>query len=134
MADIEIFGMEDVLRKLRKLPEQIQNNVVVGAVRAGTKPIINEAKRLVPIDTGDLEKSIGANRRKTDEKTVVMFTVSPRRGGKYDGFHGHLVEFGTKNMAAQPFMRPAYEKEGEKTIDATREYMAKRVEKEIEKL
>ena len=137
MADISVgvnISMGDLLKKMKALPERVQKNIVVGAVRASAKPMIAEARRSVAVDTGDLKKSIGVNRRKSKDKNEIIFSVSPRKGGKYDGWHGHLQEFGTINMAAHPFMRPAYEKQGKGSIEAVRAYMKKRVEKEVAKL
>lgn len=134
MAEVDVkIDMGDLLKKLRKLPERVQKKVLVGAVRAGAKPIIDEARRIVPKRTGNLAKSIGVNKRRS-KGTIVHFSVSPRKGGKYDGYYGHFVEFGTKKMAPRPFMRPAFENKGEESIDAVRAYMKKRIEKEIEKL
>lgn len=134
MAEVDVkVDMGDLLKKLRKLPERVQKKVLVGAVRAGAKPIIDEARRIVPKRTGNLAKSIGVNKRRS-KGTIVHFSVSPRKGGKYDGYYGHFVEFGTKKMAPRPFMRPAFESKGEESIDAVRAYMKKRIEKEIEKL
>ena len=132
MVDVKV-DMGDLLKKLRTLPEKVQKNVLTGAVRAGAKPIVKEAKRLVPVRTGNLKKSIGVNKRRT-VGTVVRFSISPRKGGKYDGYYGAFVEFGTKKMAPRPFMRPAFEAKGEESIDAVREYIAKRLEKELKKL
>jgi len=134
MAEVDVkVDMGDLLKKLRKLPEKVQKKVLVGAVRAGAKPIIDEARRIVPKRTGNLAKSIGVNKRRS-KGTIVHFSVSPRKGGKYDGYYGHFVEFGTKKMAPRPFMRPAFENKGEESIDAVRAYMKKRIEKELEKL
>lgn len=122
-----------LLKALHQFPTNIQNNVLVGAIRAGAKPLVDAAKANVPVDTANLKKSIGINRKKTKDKSQVWFTVSPRKGGKNDGFYGHMVEFGTSKMAAQPFMRPAFESQDQQSIEATKKYMASRIDKEVEK-
>ena len=83
------------------------------------------------VDSPNLQ--IGINKRKTKDKTQVRFSVSPRRGGKNDGFYAHMVEFGTSKQAPQPFMRPAFEAQGNQSIDAAKDYLAKRIDKEIQK-
>lgn len=122
-----------LLKALKKFPENIQKNVMTGAVRAGAKVISGEAKSNVQIATGNLKKSIGIIKRKSKDKTKIRFSVTPRRGGKNDGFYSHMVEFGTSKMAAQPFMRPAFENQSDQSIKATKEYLAKRIDKEIAK-
>ncbi|MFY4862412.1 HK97-gp10 family putative phage morphogenesis protein [Aliarcobacter butzleri] len=127
------FDNTKLLESLKQFPQNIQNNILVGAVRAGAKPLVDAAKANVPVDTANLKRSIGINRKKTKDKSQVWFTVSPRKGGKNDGFYGHMVEFGTSKMAAQPFMRPAFESQDKQSIEAVKEYMALRIDKEVEK-
>ena len=129
MIDIDIH-MGDLLRQLNKLPEKMQNRIIKGAVRASAKPIVQEAKRLVPVRTGNLKKSIGVSSRR-GSKTVVRVSVSPRRGGKHDGYYGMWIEFGTKKMQPHPFLRPAFERKGADTIKFFKEYLKKRIDKEL---
>jgi len=129
----EVIGLDKLLKSLHVLPERIQQNVLVGAIRAGTKPILTEAKAKVPKRTGNLKKSLGVIRVKTRDKTKVIFTISPRKGGKNDGWYAHMVEFGTSKDRPQPFLRPAFELKADETINSVRIYMAKRIDKEIAK-
>jgi len=130
-VNVEIKGVKELLHSLKQFPQNIQKNVITGAIRAGCKPIVNSAKSYVPVDSGNLKKSIGIVKRKSRDKTKIRFSVTPRRKGKYDGFYAHIVEFGTSKMAAQPFMRPAYESQDNESIDEVKKYMAKRIDKEI---
>ena len=159
MSDVTVLGMEEILKKLKKLPERVQKNVLTGAIRASAKPIVKEAKRLVPTDSGTLKKSIGVRKRRSKNKNIIRFSIAPL--SKKDGYYGRFIEFGTYakldhpmkrprmgklgerrakivanggGIPAHPFMRPAFEKEGENTIKAAKEYMNKRIDKEIAKL
>ena len=127
------FDTKALLKALEQFPQNIQKNVLTGAVRAGATVISKAAKENVPKKTRTLEKSIGVIKRKTKDKSSVKFSVSPRRGGKNDGFYAHMVEFGTSKMAAQPFMRPAFDGQNDQSITAAKEYLAKRIDKEVEK-
>jgi len=133
MVDVEINGMDQLLKKLKKLPYEIQEKVVKGAIRASAKPIVQDARRLVPKDSGDLKKSIGVVQRKSKQKNIVYFSVAPRLKKKH-GFLAHFHEFGTVDMPAHPFMRPAFEAKGKDTIDFAKKYMVKRIDKELAKL
>ena len=147
MVSVEI-KMKDVMKKLSKLPEKVQKRVVTGAVRASAKPIVQEAKRLVPVKTGNLKKSIGITKIRSKSKTEVVFAVSPRKTAKYDGFYGRFVEFGhvlkekgkgkkgkvIGHAPPKPFLRPAYEKMSDECLRAFKEYMIKRIDKELAKL
>ena len=127
-----ITGLDDVLKKLKALPERVQKNVVTGAIRAGAKPIVKEARALVPKDTGTLKKSIGIKKRRSRDKNIIHFSVAPLV--KKGGWTAHFVEFGTVKMSAKPFMRPAVEKTVDETIKTAQDYMKKRIDKELAKL
>ncbi|MFT7880710.1 MAG: HK97-gp10 family putative phage morphogenesis protein [Sulfurimonas sp.] len=142
-----------VKKALEKLPGALQEKVVVGATRAAAKAVADEAKERVPVRTGLLKKSIGVAKAKKRDTELghVKFYVVPKSKiaftakGKVDGmgvkvktkthaYYAHMVEFGTKNMAARPFLRPAFEDSADKSVDAFQEYALKRVEKEVRKL
>ena len=131
MVEVEVH-MGDLLKKLKTLPEKVQKKVLSGAVRASAKPIVDEARRLVPVRTGNLKKSIGVTKART-KGTTMRFYVSPRKGGKYDGWYGHFVELGTRHNAPHPFLRPAYEAKASEAIHAFKEYLEKRIDKELAK-
>lgn len=118
---------------LKEFPQNIQKNVLDGAVRAGANVIVQAAKENVPKKTRNLEKSIGINKRRTKDKSFSWSTVSPRRGGRNDGFYGHMVEYGTSKSAANPFMRTAFDSHNQESIEAARAYIASRIDKEVEK-
>lgn len=64
--------------------------------------IAREAKALAPVDTGYLREHIDTDLSRLLPDLVAL-VVS---GADYSRF----LEFGTSRMAAQPFMRPAYER------------------------
>lgn len=127
------FDVKEVMKALHNLPINIQKNVMVGATRASAKVVSDEAKRLVPVDEGTLKKSIGITKRRSKQKNIVSFSVSPRKGGKNDGFYGRFIELGTSKMSAKPFLRPALEKSVEETLKASKDYIAKRLPLEVAK-
>lgn len=159
MSDVEMLGMDEILKKLKVFPEKIQKSVVKGAIRASAKPIITEARKLVPKDEGTLKKSIGVVARKSKDKNIIHFSVAPQI--KKGGWFAHFIEFGTYakldhakksprrgklgarrakivaqgfGIVAIPFMRTAFEKKGAESIEAAKTYMTKRIDKEIAKL
>lgn len=74
------------------------------AVRAGVKDAAelaaNLATQLVPVDSGDLKRSITTRPGKDD------LTVEVVAGGGGVGYAG-FVEYGTVSSPAQPFLTPA---------------------------
>lgn len=85
----------------------VQNNIaafkkeldgrVTGMLERMGSAVAEEARRLAPVRTGQLRDSIGYTIRQSD-KTVQIHA---------DVRWAYFVEFGTRSMAARPFLRPA---------------------------
>lgn len=86
MAELERAALKEVAKFLRK-----------------------EIKSRVPVNQGILKKNVGTWVRKKDTSLQLgTYTRDRARRKKYPyAYHVHLVEFGTKKMAAKPFLRPA---------------------------
>lgn len=72
------------------------------ALETGAKSIVEAAQARVPVATGDLRASIHAEREGSDWAVVA---------GNSQVFYGHLVEFGTSQTPARPFLTPAAEEQ-----------------------
>jgi len=119
VIDVKVkMNAEEIVMNLEKLEKKIQRKFVRKAMREGAKVLLNEARARVPVRTGNLKKSLGINTR-TKKGNIEMY-VSPRKGGKYDGYYGLFVELGTKKMSARPFLRPAFEAKGEEAVKVFR--------------
>lgn len=70
-------------------------------IRKWSGKVVQEARRLVPVDTGNLRSSI-----RFDPNTRTIRAVGGAGGRVYAGY----VEFGTSRMKAQPYLRPALAK------------------------
>lgn len=95
----EKYGFEELAGKLRLLQSKASNPG--STVMEGAKIIADEARRLVPVDTGALKASI---KERLDSGGSTYAEASILVGEYY----GVFVEFGTSKMAAQPFLRPAF--------------------------
>lgn len=157
MIGAKFEGMEEVMKSLKQLPKNLQNRVLVDATKEMGAEIALQAREYVPVNEGALRDSIGLTRRKMRTKGLITFSVSPKtdvlirglkaqdvekvtRVSKKTGFkyttwdnYGGWVEFGTSKMPAHPYLRPAYELKGENSINVFTEYVAQRIDKEIEK-
>lgn len=117
-------AMESVLKQL---PSKIGEGEVLGALRAGAKPIVGAAKQKVPKRSGALRKSItvrkGSRRRaaKGGGQVVIGFKKPQSR-------RAHLTEFGTSKTAAQPFVRPAIEEKAGEAIGIIGQEMGEWIE------
>lgn len=104
-VEFQIHGGLELERALLDLGPAVANKAGLKALRAGAKPIVDEAKRLVPRRTGALARSIttraGKQGRASSERTLLIGFRQPVSR------IAHLLEFGTSKMAARPFIRPA---------------------------
>lgn len=134
---LEVSGIREIQMMLKELPRAVRKKVLMDVFRKASKPLIREAKARTPVSNkkefatlhrhytkgkgfhafkrrhrpGQLKRSIGAIPGRSKE---AVLWVGPRTSRRYsttanDGWYGHFIEFGTVNMAPQPFMRPAYE-------------------------
>lgn len=146
MSSITRFkGGRELDAVLRTLPAKIERNIMRSALRQGANVIRKEAQATVPVDSGDLRKSIKVRTRSL--RGQVTATVQTR------DFKAHWIEFGTEpheitprkpegalafgdqvvksvqhpGTKAQPFMRPAADSKVNEAIVAVGEQIRKRL-------
>jgi HK97 gp10 family phage protein len=103
---IKVDTGADLLPKFKYIQKAIAEALSEIAL-TGAMPIANEAKALCPVKTGTLRRSI-ITEITTSTSTRAIASIGPTVD------YGIYVEFGTRHMAAQPFMRPAFDsKQGE---------------------
>lgn len=120
---VKLTGFAEIDKVLKGLSKQLTDQVLQSAHAQALKITIDQAKLLAPEGpTGGLIDSIGttkAPRKSLNRRELGAVSGGPRRG-KFKGFHGHLVEYGTKSrktragwnrgtMPKKPFMLPAWE-------------------------
>jgi HK97 gp10 family phage protein len=87
---IHISGGKELGQFLQSLPLKIEKNIMRAALRAGARVIANEAKLNVPIQDGDLKRSIrtGSNAKKCKVEAYA-------KAGDKKAWYYRFVEFGT---------------------------------------
>ena len=83
------------------------------AVIKAAYDVENYAKRIVPVDTGNLKNSI-----QTEITGDFTATVGPRVANFQEVYYAPFIEYGTSRMAARPYMRPSAEHVRQSLIDA----------------
>jgi HK97 gp10 family phage protein len=137
-ATAQLKGDKEFLQLLKELPSAANEQIVGGAYMRSAKPLVQKEKLLAPEGpTGNLVDSIGAFRTPKRRRTQIgEVTVGPRRGRRYKGNAGHLVEFGTKQrrtrkganrgkMTKHPFVKPAWEATKNQILDSMTSEMRK---------
>lgn len=150
IATVNIKGLAEIERRLKALPEKLRRRAIRKALKDGSELIREDAERRAPRrmlqhgweafvgddDTESLKNNI------TSRVSVTQKRASARVGIDYSKIrYGHLVEFGhrivingkdTGRMSKKrPFMRPAYDSQGDNAVNVIVEQLAKAVEDEI---
>lgn len=97
-VDVDI---QKALNRMAKYGRKAEGDVKK-AVQTSTYRISSNAKKRAPVDTGNLRGSISSTAKLNDGFTGEI---------KATAEHAPFVEFGTRKMAAQPYMGPAVEEE-----------------------
>lgn len=98
MAGIKIEGLDKLQKHLKK---QCTLEDVRNVVKMNGAELQNKAMRTAPVDTGTLKRSIGL------EITEAGMTAEVEATAEYAPY----VEYGTRFMKAQPYIRPSLEEQ-----------------------
>lgn len=153
MAEFEVHGLAALDKALKEFPAKLEGNVLRGAMRAGVRVFRDLARANVPVQSGKLRKSIRIKTSLRNGKASATLVA-----GNKDAFYAHMVEFGTARHwikprkrrsllvagmlketvdhpggAPKPFMRPAFDEGVPAAIEAAKDYIAQRIEKELAK-
>lgn len=100
----KISGVEELTRKLDKIVAAVDGRKQGDALKEAARPVLERMQELVPVRSGNLRESLA----------IVIaddgLTVNIGPAGKV-AWRAHFVEFGTVNMPAKPFIRPAFDGE-----------------------
>lgn len=116
MTRVTIEGLPELRAKFSELADKGQKQVLRGAIAEGAKVVVKEAKRLVQVDRGDLQKAIKQSTRTSSGRTTAQRTEATI-GFEKDEYYGKFVELGTSEMPAEPFLRPALEGKAQEVLD-----------------
>lgn len=136
-----VTGFREFEDLLKQLPKRVARKVMAGALRKAAAPIRDSARANVPVETGEMRKSIKIYAGKTRRKgrTAVFIGIVGKKGPL-----AHLVEYGSKahlitskskrtladastghffgktvkhpGTPSRPFMRPALDTNADKAI------------------
>lgn len=120
---IVLRGVRELEQTLDKVRKDVRERVVKKAAEESANVIMVEAKRLCPVKTGDLKRSIHVKKQHISKalsklKKVYKAKIADIERTSYaviagEGFYqgktwyGGIVEFGSEKWEGRPFMRPA---------------------------
>jgi HK97 gp10 family phage protein len=135
---VDVIGEEELARKLARLQEQVQGQQLAAAVTAGALLIQDAAKIKAPARTGNLRRSIhteltaaGPTRAEATVGTDAVYAAQVEFGGTIVPKRKRVLrwvdESGQEHFArsvtqpARPYLRPAFDEEGDNAAVEVRE-------------
>jgi HK97 gp10 family phage protein len=112
-------GADKLDAALKRIGDRATGLLLREAVQKGADIIAEDAKRRAPRKTGALAEGIHAEITTSKQGQAVADVSYNKKATWYGG----LVEKGTKNMPAQPYLRPALDEKAEEAEEAVAEYL-----------
>jgi HK97 gp10 family phage protein len=101
--DFKLEGSKELDRVLKGLPKAVGRRMIIAGLRDQAKPILRDARRHAPVDSGDSKKSIKI--RTMVKSKFPAITIGPDT----DHWFLKFAEYGSTRQTAKPFMRPAWD-------------------------
>lgn len=140
MDERHVTGLAELQSLLDTLPAKMEKNVVRGGLRAGANIIKQSAKQMAPVGEpsahnakfyggypGALRDTIRVGVRSKGGKVIAYVKAGGKSKKGANVYYAHFPEFGTVNMRASPFMRPALDAQAQNAVVAAGEYMKTRL-------
>jgi HK97 gp10 family phage protein len=114
MVTVRFEGGAELAAALRKLSTRISRRIAHECLVEAAEPMRRRMSSLAPHEPGkpDLRDTIVISRARGEDAQESAVAVGPSKFG----FYGSFLEFGTKQMAAQPFARPAFDQTHEQSL------------------
>lgn len=135
----DLVGAKELDKALAQLPRATSRTVLRKTLTKAAEPILTMAQYLVPVDQGDLKRSLKigtslSSRQRKSARGQVGEVVVYVGASHPMGAHAHLVEFGTVKTPAQPFLRPAWDRQKGKALRIFQAEIWKEIVKAAESL
>ena len=99
------FDIKQIEKSLNKFPDRVEK-AVVNVMNEAAEEILQKAKSRVPVKSGNLKNSLKKSKVNKKDMSVRIFADYPDKQNKNE-YYAFAVEHGTKEMPAQPYLKPA---------------------------
>lgn len=140
-----VSGLRELGQSMQELGAEVAQRISVAMTGAAAKVVraaaVQNVESSPSIETGSLRDSIIVKKIPKSQTALTSEHIVTVRGrgkiikrGKKKGQrqtqapHAHFVEFGTVNMPAEPFLRPALDRNQERAAEAMKETGGRRIE------
>lgn len=139
---VEVQGLKELDRKLKKLPELVQKKVIRAALMSGSLPMTKDAKARVRSTkgTGNLRDQVRRRSKKTVKGFLVQIYVREGKSlGKLDAYYWRFQHFvSAKNLGAKggsggtrnPFLSDAFDAGHKSTLTNSVRQLRKGIDKQ----
>lgn len=141
MPDIslDLLGLGELEADLQRLSRSLANKAVRDAVMAGAKLARDKTRQSAPVRSGKLKKNIVVTRQRgTPDAAVAGVSVKRPAGKKRQSpkpetapYYWRFLEFGTSQMNAKPFLRPAWDNNLPQIEGAVRSKLAQAIDQAL---
>jgi HK97 gp10 family phage protein len=100
---VNVKGSDEIIKELRQVQGEAKETVIQ-VLKEETGEIVKDARSRAPKDTGALARGI---KRSVSRKKLEARVSAGGMVGGVDTYYAQFVEFGTKDVPAQPFLYPA---------------------------
>lgn len=110
--NVELLGADRLIARLGRASDRLDPEILQGLNEVAER-VVDDAKAIVPVDTGSLQKSIRKQHHVSEgyihsiAVTAGGYVVNPKTGQIVD--YAHFVEYGTSRTVPRPFMQIALE-------------------------
>lgn len=146
-------GLEGVREQLAAVDSNLAAKALGQALRVAFKPVLEMAKQLVPVDTGELRDSLQLAVVKPgggDTVIAVGIIIGKGTGAKQAKIAAaafgegqletdpparrwHFIELGTIHVKAHPYLRPALDANAQGVLDTIKDLLAQKIAAAIKK-
>lgn len=132
----KIEGLKELEDALAELPKATGKNALRRMLHKAGEPIVSMAESLAPHLKGKLKRSIGtgtklSRRQRSQHKAESTVEVFAGAGALVQAI---TQEFGTRNHAPKPFMRPAWDANKQNALKSVRDDLEEEIEKARQRL
>jgi HK97 gp10 family phage protein len=111
MAEIQLQGMDELLKRLEEMATKTANAITKKALEESAKVVLADAQNtsVFADKTGRLREGLKIGKVKT-KNGVKYIEIGIDKGDISTIFYGKFIEWGTSNQASRPFLQPALER------------------------
>lgn len=117
--DISQLGDARLQKRLDQLDKRVQKAIVRRGLRKAAKDVLDSARANVAVDTGALRDGLAVKAVKPKRGVFGLQVATPTRAelgidAEAKGFYPAVLEYGSENHTARPYLRPALDENREK--------------------